>query len=192
MFACNKIFLLFWIGRRHDALAGRACRPRTSFPSIYARCDDPNRSRPSRPEVRPSPTPQDSSRAPWTAQSGSAKNDRGSQTDEHGRPMSRLNARCDSFLMGCPSNRHAPVSFPGYGRRHRASDDLAIHHTTFVRSGAQNAADKCDPRRSCCRAAVFRCALKTAGLSVFAWTICFYTTRPCNDSTLLRRCYYYC
>jgi len=33
-----------------------------------------------------------------------------SRAGEHGRPMSRLTAPSDSFLMGCPSNRHRPGS----------------------------------------------------------------------------------
>jgi len=38
-----------------------ACHSRTSFASVYARCDEPGGSRPGQAGVRSSPTPQDSS-----------------------------------------------------------------------------------------------------------------------------------
>jgi len=42
--------------------------------------------------------------------SSTRQDSRGSRAGEHRRPMSRLNAPSDSFLMGCPSNRHRSVS----------------------------------------------------------------------------------
>ena len=70
-----------------------ACHSRTSFASAIATGQSWVRSSLTR--VRSSSTRQDS---------------RGSRPGEHRRPMSRLNAPSDSFLMGCPSNRHRSVS----------------------------------------------------------------------------------
>ena len=60
--------------------------------------------------VRPGKTVPGAAASPTRPGPGRCKDDPRSQTGEHGRPMSRLNAPCDSFLMGCPSNCHAPVS----------------------------------------------------------------------------------
>ena len=44
------------------------------------------------------------------------------------RPMSRLDAPSDSFLMGCPSNRHASVSVAAPTVRPWLGDNFTIHH----------------------------------------------------------------
>jgi len=136
-----------------------ACHSRTSFASVYARCAEPDRSWPEQPGVRSSPTSQDSSRR--RGDLSPAGDDPGSQTGEHGRPMSRLNAPCDSFLMGCPSNRHATVSIAATAGGRATLGRRQLDHSSRVvvrsASDAQNS-DRLVRRPRCCNSCLpFRC-----------------------------------
>ena len=108
-----RLSLVVGLGRRPASERPRLSRVTVEhllhrFMRAATRRADRDRTRPGQAEVRSSATPQDG--VPPVQGWPAPRPGPGIPRVTDGRPMSRVDAPSDSFLMGCPSKRHAPAS----------------------------------------------------------------------------------